>query len=80
MPVRQVEIPGLNLPGKNKETGLTLQHDFYLEQAAISARQAQDATLPKLREMHLRSQAAWQALADVKAHSEKARAQRTARG
>jgi hypothetical protein len=67
------------MTGKNRESRLTLQYEFYLEQAAIAAQQAQDATLPRLREMHLRSQAAWQALADVKAHSEVARAERTAR-
>jgi len=67
------------MTGKNRDSRLTLQYEFYLERAAISAQQAQDATLPNLREMHLRSQAAWQALADVKAHSEAARSERTAR-
>jgi len=37
---------------------------FYLEQAANCAKEAEAASLSNQREMHRRSQAAWQALAE----------------
>jgi hypothetical protein len=37
---------------------------FYVEQAEVCAKAALDALLPNQREKYLRSQAAWQALAD----------------
>ncbi|PLK27558.1 hypothetical protein [Novosphingobium sp. TH158] len=37
---------------------------FFLEQAAMCGRQASEASLPHQRERFLRSQAAWQKLAD----------------
>jgi hypothetical protein len=38
--------------------------DFYLKQADICGKAALDTTLPNLREKYLRSQSAWQLLAD----------------
>jgi len=38
--------------------------DFYLKQADICGKAALDTTLPNLREKYLRSQTAWQVLAD----------------
>jgi purine-nucleoside phosphorylase len=38
--------------------------EFYLRQVAISAQAASDSSLANQRDKHLRSQAAWQALAD----------------
>jgi hypothetical protein len=47
---------------------------FYLEQVENCARDAEAALLPNRREMHLRSQAAWQALADRRILTEANRA------
>ncbi len=38
--------------------------DFYLRQVALSAKAASDSGLANQRDKYLRSQAAWQALAD----------------
>jgi hypothetical protein len=38
--------------------------DQYLEQAALSGKLAEQAALPRQREMYLRAQAKWQELAD----------------
>ena len=38
--------------------------DFYLKQAEICGKAAHDTTLPNLRDKYLRSQTAWQLLAD----------------
>lgn len=38
--------------------------EFYLRQVAISAQAASDSSLENQRDKHLRSQAAWQVLAD----------------
>lgn len=51
---------------------------FYSEQAAICAKSAADTALPQLREKYLRSQAAWEALADRETDIKAARAQRDA--
>ena len=53
---------------------------FYLEQAAICARAASETVLPNQRETYLRSQVAWQALAERKIRIAEARAVREAEG
>jgi len=52
--------------------------DFYQNQADLCASQADSASLPLLREKYLRSQRAWQALADRAALTEIARKGREA--
>ena len=51
---------------------------FYTEQAAICAKSAEDTALPQLREKYLRSQAAWEALAERESGIKAARAIRDA--
>ena len=53
--------------------------NFYLEQVAICARAARDCRLDNEREKYLRSQAAWQALADRTIEVATARALREAK-
>ncbi len=50
------------------------ERNFYLGQVDICAKAAEDSMLPNLREKFLRSQAAWQALADRKSEHEATRA------
>ena len=57
---------------------MSLQKNFYIEQATNCAREADEAKLPNLRAMFLRSQKAWQALADRKGLTDEARALREA--
>lgn len=52
--------------------------DFYLARAAESARDAQAACLPNVRERCLRSEAAWRAMADRLLKSEGARERQAA--
>ena len=52
---------------------------FYTEQAAICAKSAEDTALPQLREKYLRSQAAWEALAERESGIKAARAIRARR-
>ena len=51
---------------------------FYTEQAAICAKSAAETLLPQLREKYLRSQAAWEALAERETDIKTARALRDA--
>ena len=51
---------------------------FYTEQAAICAKSAAETLLPQLREKYLRSQAAWEALAERETSIKAARALRDA--
>ena len=50
------------------------ESDFYLRQAENCAKLADAALLPNRREIHLRAQAAWQALADKRLLTEAQRA------
>ena len=51
---------------------------FYAEQALICAKSAAETLLPQLREKYLRSQAAWEALAERETSIKAARAIRDA--
>ena len=53
---------------------MATESTFYLQQVAKCAREAAESLLPNQRAMHLRSQAAWQALADRKLLTETNRA------
>lgn len=57
---------------------MTVPFDFYSEQAAKCARSAAEATLDNQRETFLRSEKAWQVLADRTAATAAARAAREA--
>lgn len=54
---------------------MSRESSFYLQQVAQCARDAEAAVLPNQREMFLRSQSAWQALADRRLLTEQASAE-----
>jgi hypothetical protein len=54
---------------------MATESEFYLKQAESCARQAEASLLPNQRGLHLRAQAAWQALADRRLLTETQRAQ-----
>jgi hypothetical protein len=57
---------------------MSVSSQFYLEQAAKCARSASDAALDNQRETFLRSQEAWQAMADRAIRVDAERAKRDA--
>ena len=52
---------------------MSATRDYYLAQAAINAREAQATNLDRVRERCLRAEAAWQAMADRIAKTERLR-------
>jgi hypothetical protein len=53
---------------------VSTESSFYIQQAAKCAKEAEAAMLPNQRAMYLRSQAAWQTLADRRLLTESNRA------
>ena len=53
---------------------MSTESKFYLQQVEHCAKEAEASLLPNRREMHLRSKAAWQALADRRLLTEENRA------
>lgn len=54
---------------------MATESSFYLDQVENCERKAEASTLPNQRDMHLRSKAAWQALADRRLLTETNRAE-----
>ena len=52
---------------------MSATHDFYLARAGEAHRDAAAATLDNVRDRHLRSEAAWTALADRAGNTDKLR-------
>jgi hypothetical protein len=57
---------------------MSVSSQFYLDQADLCGRKALDAALSNQREIYLRSQAAWQAMADRTIRTDAERAKREA--
>lgn len=57
---------------------MAVPEEFYLQQAALSARSASETDLPNLRDKYLRSQAAWEVLARREVATRTAREKREA--